>query len=183
MGGAAGPVTAAGSAAATIARLPRCEEHKRYPDGRVKRFPLRLLDLSPTRAATVYVSDRPFRVQDICIPRGTITLGLFWANRPYNVYAWMNRALSVPLGLYCNVCDGCEIDARTIGWRDLWVDVLLRASGQSQVLDLDEVPRGTAPAIHRHLDAAVDCLLSRHRALENEVAAELAPMRRRLTAA
>ena len=75
--------TGASDVGRCLARLPRCEERKRYPDGRVKRYPLRLLRLSPASAATAYVSDRPFRVGAIWIPRHTVTLGLFWADRPY----------------------------------------------------------------------------------------------------
>ena len=154
-----------------LAHLPMCEEHKRYPDGSVRRYWLRLLEVSATRAITAYVSERPLRVADVWLPNGTVTLGLFWRDRPYNVYAWMNQALTAPLALYCNISDGCRLGARTIVWRDLWVDVVLRASGGAEVLDSDEVPSSASPAIRHYLEAGVDEVVRRHRLLEHEVAA------------
>lgn len=160
-------------------RLPHCEEYKRYPDGRVARYPLRLLELRPAQATTVYVSEGGFELAGTWIPRGTVTLGLFWPHRPYNVYAWMNRSLTAPLALYCNVSDGCALGAHTIHWRDLWVDVVLRPSGRAEVLDRDEVPTDTTASLRRYLEGAVDRLLRHHRALENEVAAAVWTLRYR----
>ena len=77
-------------AASDARRYPRwCHEEKRYPDGRRNRFRSRVLLQHPGHGVLHFVSDRAYDLGGIYLPRGTVTFGLFWEHRPYNLYAWM----------------------------------------------------------------------------------------------
>ena len=127
-----------GSAGATLRpapcrasrRYPRlCYEEKRYPDGRRNRFRARVLLLRPGHGVLHFVSHRAYDLGGIYLPRGTVTFGLFWEDRPYNLYAWMAPDLAAPRALYFNVCDQVALTADRFDWRDLWVDVLVTPHG------------------------------------------------------
>ena len=163
-------------------RGPRwCHEEKRYPDGRRNRFRSRVLLLRPGHGVLHFVSDRAYAVGGIYLPRRTVTFGLFWEDRPYNLYAWMAPGLTVPRALYFNVCDQVSLAAHRFDWRDLWVDVLFtharRPAGARP-------PRDPRRPHRRHLRAAIDAavarvLLTEHRDVARYLQALLPALRHR----
>ena len=163
IGGAAprGEAYGAGRAAAAaprraVRRYPRlCLEEKRYPDGRRNRFRARVLLLRPRHGVLHFVSDRAYDVGGLYLPRGTVTFGLFWEDRPYNLYAWMAPDLAAPRALYFNVCDRVALTAHRFDWRDLWVDILITPHAAPQVLDRHEIPATAPPPLRAAIDAAV----------------------------
>lgn len=152
-------------------------EVKRKLDGRVRRFRCEALAVAPGQAIVRF---RPpaaggFRVAGADIPAGSVSYGLFWSDRPYNVYLWVDAA-ETTLAAYCNTAAETVIDAAGIAWLDLEADVMIVPDGPARVLDLDEVPADLAPD---HRDAMLHALaqLAGGAAVLAEAEAETAPFR------
>jgi predicted RNA-binding protein associated with RNAse of E/G family len=152
--------------------LPSILEIKRTLDGREKRFDCRLLALAPDRrhAAVLWIAPEPMHVHGIDLPAGTVSVGHFWTDRPYNVYHWLDRA-GQTLGYYFNICDETRITAATIEWRDLVVDVLAIPGVRLDVLDEHELPEALPPGILAHITAGKDAILGVPAAVMTEIEA------------
>jgi len=156
--------------------LPSIVEIKRTLDGREKRFDCRLLALAPDHrhAAVLWVAPEAMHVHGVDLPAGTVSVGHFWTDRPYNVYHWLDRA-GETLGYYFNVCDETRITAATIEWRDLIIDVLAipavsaASNWRLDVLDEDELPAELPPGILAHIAAGKDAILGVPAAVMAEV--------------
>jgi len=121
-------------------------------------FNCHLLKVSPGSAVVHYHIDRGRTVGDLVLPDNADTLGYFWQDRPYNVYHFIDPS-GQSLGWYCNISDQTRINANTICWRDLVVDVLLLPDGRTQVLDRDELPLDLPAQLVAYIDNAVRHLL------------------------
>lgn len=119
--------------------LPPIVEVKRTLAGGEKRFECRLLAGSAGHAVVLWVSPQAMQVHGVELPAGTVSFGHFWADRPYNVYHWLDPARRT-LGFYFNVCDRTRIEPGLLEWRDLVVDVLAVPGRPARVLDEDELP-------------------------------------------
>ena len=161
-----------------VRRYPRwCHEEKRYPDGRRNRFRSRVLLLRPGHGVLHFVSDRAYDLGVIYLPRGTVTFGLFWEDRPYNLYAWMAPGLAAPRALYFNICDRTSLAAHRFDWRDLWVDILVTPHGAPRVLDRHEIPVHTPPPLRAAIDAATTRVLAEHQTVARYLQAHLPTLR------
>ena len=116
-----------------------------------------LLRLDDKAAVVVYRIPRDVRLEDVLLPVGTLSLGYFWQDRPYNVYHWVDQSRET-LALYFNIADGTRISEDTIEWRDLTVDVLLTPDGRCRVLDEDELPSALDPELRQYIDDTRDLL-------------------------
>src|SRR5215210_942619 len=99
------------------------------------------------RAVLRYVIDRDWVIGDtgIVLHAGQITIAHYWHDRPYNVYHWLDGPRTI--AYYCNVSSDTIIEEDLVGYTDLVVDVLLRPSGETTVLDEEELPGDLAPAL------------------------------------
>src|SRR5712664_3147657 len=110
--------------------LASITERKTRLDGSVVDYICEPLVVEPDRRAVVrYVTeqDRPLKGTDLVLRKGTVTVGHFWTDRPFNVYHWLDQGKTV--ALYVNIATDTTIDSATIAYRDLVVDVLIRPSG------------------------------------------------------
>jgi hypothetical protein len=130
------------------------EERKRKLDGRVLRYPCLGLEVAPARAVLLYRVAEGLDLHGLRIPAGSASLGVFWPDRPYNVYRWLAPD-GQPLGLYCNAATGTRIAADAVQWLDLEVDVVIAPDGRHRVVDLDQVPAGLGRAHRRALHDAL----------------------------
>ena len=153
-------------------------ERKTRLDGTVAEFVCAALRLEPGRRAILrYVSDREWHVPgtDVVVRPGTVTVGHYWVDRPYNVYHWLVEGRT--LAYYCNAATDTVISPTLVAYTDLVVDVLLRPSGAATVLDEDELPDDLAPphrlAIARALEALITSPRTLIREIEQETAAAL----------
>jgi predicted RNA-binding protein associated with RNAse of E/G family len=158
------------STQAIATELPSILEIKRTLDGREKRFDCRLLALAPDRrhAAVLWIAPEPMHVHGVDLPAGTVSVGHFWTDRPYNVYHWLDGA-GQTLGYYFNICDETRITAATIEWRDLFVDVLAIPGVRLDVLDEHELPEALPPGILAHITAGKDAILGVPAAVMTEI--------------
>ena len=116
-----------------------------------------------------YVTDREWRVGgiDLRVPVGTVTIGHFWVDRPYNVYHWFVGGRT--LAYYCSIATETAIAADLITYTDLTLDVLIRPSGEATVLDEDELPDDLAPPHRLVIAKAREALLTNPKALMREI--------------
>jgi len=123
--------------------------------GERKTFDCELLQRGEREAVVAYRMPRDARLEDIELRRGTLSLGYFWADRPYNAYHWIDARLD-SIALYFNISDGTRIDPRAIEWLDPAVDILISPDGRCRVLDEDELPPDLDDPLRAYIEAARD---------------------------
>ena len=134
---------------------PRITEIKTTLAGERKHFDCELLQQAENEAVIVYRMPRDRWLEDILLPKDTLSLGYFWEDRPYNAYHWID-ARGATIALYFNISDGTRIGAQTIEWRDLAVDILISPDGRCRVLDEDELPPDLDLGLLDYIHAARD---------------------------
>ena len=155
-------------------------ERKTRLDGRVEEFVCEALTIEPGRKAVLrYAVDRDWVIAGgaIVVPKGAVTVGHYWADRPYNVYHWLVGGRT--LAYYCNIVTDTSIAADLVKYTDLVIDVLLRPSGAADVLDEDELPDDLAPPLRLQIAKALEVLIANPRFLIREIEAETAAALRR----
>ncbi|MBU6424611.1 MAG: DUF402 domain-containing protein [Chloroflexota bacterium] len=111
----------------------------------------------------------------LVLPAGTLTIGHFWVDRPYNVYHWLDGGRT--LAYYCSIARDTTVAEDEVAYTDLVVDVLLDPAGGATVLDEDELPPDLAVDDRRTIARALDQLMSRPSRLAAEIESESAPFR------
>jgi uncharacterized protein len=148
-------------------------ERKARLDGSVVEYACETLALEPGRRAVVrYVTeqDRPIEGTDLVLRKGTVTVGHFWTDRPYNVYHWLDRGRTV--ALYVNIATDTTIEPGIVAYRDLIVDVLIRPSGAIEILDEDELPPTIEPRYRLAIAKAIETCVTEARRLTAEIERE-----------
>jgi len=148
-------------------------ERKTRLDGSIVEYACEPLVIEEGRRALVrYVSDqdRPIDGTDLVLRKGTVTVGHFWTDRPYNVYHWLEGGRTV--GLYVNIATDTTIEPATIAYRDLVVDVLIRPSGAIEILDEDELPPSIEPRYRLAISKAIETCVTEGRRLTAEIERE-----------
>jgi len=148
-------------------------ERKTRLDGSVVEYACERLVVEEGRRALVrYVTaaDRPIEGTDLVLRKGTVTVGHFWTDRPYNVYHWLDGAKTV--ALYVNIATDTTIDSTAIGYRDLVVDVIIRPSGAIEVLDEEDLPPSIEPRYRLAIAKALETCVTEGRRLAAEIERE-----------
>jgi hypothetical protein len=125
--------------------------------GERKTFACELLQATASDAVVVYRMPADHQLEDILLRKGTLSLGYFWQDRPYNAYHWID-AQQQTIALYFNVSDSTIISAESIAWRDLMVDVLITPDGYCRVLDEDELPADIDAELRHYIERTRDQL-------------------------
>jgi predicted RNA-binding protein associated with RNAse of E/G family len=148
-------------------------ERKTRLDGSVVEYACETLALEPGRRAVVrYITeqDRAIEGTDLVLRKGTVTVGHFWTDRPYNVYHWLDRGRTV--ALYVNIATDTTIEPGTVAYRDLVVDVLIRPSGAIEILDEDELPPTIEPRYRLAIAKALETCVTEAKRLTTEIERE-----------
>jgi predicted RNA-binding protein associated with RNAse of E/G family len=148
-------------------------ERKTRLDGSVSEYHCDLLSLEVDRRAVLrYTIDREWVIADtgIVLHAGQITIAHYWNDRPYNVYHWLDGPRTI--AYYCNVASDTIIGEEVVGYTDLVIDVLLRPSGETIVLDEEELPPDLAPSRRIHIARALESIASGPRRLAAEIERE-----------
>jgi len=138
-------------------RGARITEIKSTLTGVRKEFECDLLTRSPGEAVVIYRMPRDVQLEDVLLRKGTVSLGYFWEDRPYNVYHWIDQHQD-SVALYFNVADGTRITKQAIKWRDLTVDVLITPDGRCRVLDEEELPANIGATLRDYINQTRDDL-------------------------
>jgi predicted RNA-binding protein associated with RNAse of E/G family len=154
------------------ARAPITERKTRL-DGSVVEYACESLAIAPGKHAVVrYVTDRDRALEgtDLVLRAGTVTVGHFWVDRPYNVYHWIERGKTI--GFYISIATDTTIDDATIAYTDLVVDVLLRPSGAIEILDEEELPDSLEPRYRIAIAKGLEACITEGRRLSAEIERE-----------
>lgn len=154
-----------------------CFEEKRYPDGRQNWYRASVFMLQPGHGILVFVASQAYEVDGIYLPIGTVTFGLFWSDRPYNLYAWMEPNCQWIRALYFNVCDRTVLSANLFVWRDLWVDVLIAPYCKPKIIDYDEVPDTISSQLRGTIQNSVEQVIKEYPVVLNYLRALLPQLR------
>ena len=127
--------------------------------GKRHEFECELLQASPGEAVVVYRMPRDILLEDVFLPKDTISVGYFWQQKAFNAYHWIDDQQDT-LALYFNICDSTKISGKLIEWRDLVVDVLMTADGRCRVLDEDELPDDLDAELQLYIEKTRDELSS-----------------------
>lgn len=138
------------------------EERKRKLDGRVLCYPCEGLERATGRAVLRYRMPRAVDLAGgaVRVPADAVSYGVYWTDRPYNVYRWVDAA-GRTLAWYCNAACETVISPDAVEWLDLEVDVLVTPDMRVRVLDAEELPADLSPPRREALNAAV-AHLTRH---------------------
>jgi predicted RNA-binding protein associated with RNAse of E/G family len=153
-----------------MSALPTIIEVKRTLAGLEKRFECRVLARTSTHLAVLWIAPAAMHVHGVDLPAGTVSVGHFWTERPYNVYHWL-RADRTTVGYYFNLADHTTWTAERLDWRDLTLDVLATPEGRLELLDEDELPAALDADARAHIDAGKAALLGAPAAVLAEVEA------------
>jgi len=137
----------------------RITEVKRTLAGREARFQCEVYSQTDDELVALFRLPEPRDVHGVWLPAGTITVGYFWRDRPYNLYHWLDKR-GRTLAYYFNIGDVRSWGATEFEWDDLAVDILAAPSGRTRVLDEDELPDDLAPARRAYILAARDRVLA-----------------------
>jgi predicted RNA-binding protein associated with RNAse of E/G family len=150
--------------------LATITERKTRLDGSVAEYTCAALVVEPRRRAVVrYVTDRDRALAgtDLVLRAGTVTIGHFWTDRPYNVYHWLEGERTI--ALYVSVAADTVIDESAVAYTDLVVDVLIRPSGAIDVLDEDELPVTIEPRHRLSIAKTLETCVTEARRLTAEI--------------
>jgi len=148
-------------------------ERKTRLDGSVTDYACERLRIEPGKRAVVrFVSDRDRAIEgtELVLRAGTVTIGHFWVDRPYNVYHWRDGERTI--ALYVSIADGTTIEDQLIAYTDLVVDVLVRPFGAIEILDEDELPPGLEPRHRLAIAKALETCVTEPKRLVNEIERE-----------
>jgi predicted RNA-binding protein associated with RNAse of E/G family len=137
--------------------LSRITEIKTTLLGERKTFACELLQATVNDAVVVYRMPADHQLEDVLLRKGTLSLGYFWQDRPYNAYHWID-ARQQTVALYFNVSDSTVISAKSIAWRDLMIDILITPDGRCRVLDEDELPADIDAGLRDYIERTRDQL-------------------------
>jgi hypothetical protein len=116
-------------------------ELKRTLDGRTIAYPVEpLLVEAGVRAVLLFRIDGPEVIAGgrVTLEPGTLSLGYFWCERPYNVYQWLYGGET--LVHYINLGRCVRLSDQELVWDDYAVDILAYPDGTVHVVDEEEVP-------------------------------------------
>jgi len=154
-------------------------EVKETLKGERKEFPCTPCAVAEDEVVILYKVPREGRVEDVVLPAGTLSLGYFWATRPYNAYHWVTPK-GKTIGLYFNISEGADITPQQVVWRDLVVDVLVTPDGRCRVLDEDELPVEMDVSLRQRINGIREELVRQHETLLAEIEARSVCLLRKL---
>jgi hypothetical protein len=145
-----------GRAPAPVARIL---EIKRTLDGREQQFMCDVYSRTETKLVALYRLPGDRDVHGVWLPKGTLTVGTFWRDRPYNLYHWVLPKKGT-LAYYFNVGDVSRWGQDEFEWDDLAVDVIATPGGRVTVLDEDELPADLDEEKRAYIERARDEILN-----------------------
>ena len=115
----------------------KCLEIKKLYSGLERQYLCDLIYLEKPFGILQFILDKDYHVGNLFLPKGTISLGFFWENRPYNIYQWFDKEILI--ASYFNISDSTQLFPNKFVWRDLILDILITANSSYKILDEDEL--------------------------------------------
>jgi len=136
---------------------PIITEIKHTLSGERKEFECELLHASAAEAVVIYRMPGDRYLEDVFLPKDSISIGYFWQHKAFNAYHWIDDQQDTR-ALYFNICDSTRIAVDLIEWRDLVVDVLITPDGRCRVLDEHELPDRLENELRHYIESTRDDL-------------------------
>lgn len=147
-------------------------ERKVRHNGTIAEYTCRVVDRNERQLVLLYEIPQNFSIEVnnrvIHIPAGTVTVGFYWEDRPYNVYHWRTKDGKY-LGSYFNIVKNTSITEGLVTYVDLIVDVMVLPDGSHAVLDLDELPQPLHLFENGDVERHLQKLLRQKHAIVNEL--------------
>jgi len=115
----------------------KCLEIKKLYNGLERQFLCDLLYLENSFGILQFILEKDYFIDNLLLPKGSISLGFFWKNRSYNVYQWFHNEELI--ATYFNISDSTELSREKFIWRDLILDVLIPVNSIYRILDQEEL--------------------------------------------
>lgn len=148
-------------------------EVKRTLDGKIVEYPAEPLLIEPgARAVLLSRIEEPEVVAGgrMTLAPGTLSIGYFWFDRPYNVYHWLYDGKT--LVHYVNIGRLDSLRDGVLLWDDHAVDVLAFPDGRVEVIDEDEIPDTLDVPARTAISEATSLVLADLDAIVGDVEAE-----------
>jgi predicted RNA-binding protein associated with RNAse of E/G family len=136
-------------------------EVKRTLDGKIVEYASEPLLVEPAmRAVLLCRIDEPEVVAGgrMTLAPGTLSVGYFWFDRPYNVYHWLYHGKT--LVHYINIGRFHSLSESALVWDDYAVDILAYPDGTVEVIDEDEIPETVDPETRTFIADATAAVLA-----------------------
>jgi len=143
--------------------------------GEREEFLCELIRQGQSEVVLLYRLSRPWCVEDVLLPAGTLSFGYFWEDRYYNAYHWLTPD-GVSLGIYFNISDSTRFMRENVCWRDIEVDILVTPDGRCRILDEKEVPEDIDPNLALKIGLAKEEIVKDCRSLVSEIEARSAEL-------
>jgi hypothetical protein len=148
------------------------KKHKNKPD---QQFSCTLLHREPDHVVLRYFSETPGLIADIPIAASSTTIAHYWTQRPYAAWRMFDQR-SCLIGTLFHICSNVYIDAASISYEDLLLDIWIAHDSSLRVLDEDEVQTCTAAGLItneelRHIRHAHHCIITDHAPIMSELKA------------
>jgi uncharacterized protein len=154
-------------------------EIKRTLDGKVVEYAAEPLLVEPgVRAVLLSRIDEAEIVAGgrMTLQPGTLSVGYFWCERPYNVYHWLYAGKT--LVHYINIGRFVALSADALVWDDYAVDILAYPDGGVDVIDEDEIPETVDAKTRDFIRQATEAVLGELDAIVPAINAETALLAR-----
>ena len=147
--------------------MNKCLEIKKLYNGLEHQYLCDLLYLKNDFGILQFILDKDYYVDNLFLPKGTVSLGYFWENRPYNVYQWFDNDKLI--ASYFNISDSTQLSKEKFIWRDLILDILVLANLQYTILDREELDIIDQPEIHVYIDQTKSLIIKNYNSIINEL--------------
>lgn len=132
-------------------------EIKEKLNGDRQQFVCTLMEQEGDQAVVLYRLEHSWQIERLTLPKGTLSFGYFWIDKPFNAYHWLG-AEGQSLGVYFNISDKTRFNQDQVHWRDLSIDLLVTPDGMFSWLDLEELPSHLDERLNRYIRAAKEQL-------------------------
>lgn len=126
----------------TIKRGDQIIERKIRYDRNIEEHHCRLLESEDTRMVLFHHIQTPFTMfadqTTVTITKGSYTIAYYWRNEPYNLYIWRDREGKY-LASYFNIVRNTDMTDETVSFEDLIIDLLVLPTGDTFILDEEEL--------------------------------------------
>ncbi len=143
-------------------------EIKEKLNGERQQFACVLMEQEVDQVVVLYRLERFWQIERLSLPKGTLSFGYFWTDKPYNAYHWLQPE-DQSIGVYFNISDQTRLSHDQVYWRDLSVDLLVTPDGVYHWLDVEELPDHLDVGLRQYILAARKQLQNNYQILVKEI--------------
>ncbi|MBN2279937.1 MAG: DUF402 domain-containing protein [Candidatus Marinimicrobia bacterium] len=147
--------------------MNKCLEIKKLYNGPDRHYICDLLHLENQFGILKFVLDKEYQVDKLILPKGSVSLGFFWENRPYNIYQWYIG--DHPVASYFNISDSTTLTREQFIWRDLFLDILVHSDNHLKILDEKELTVIKNPDVRKYIEKARELIMAKRHEILNEI--------------